>query len=312
MKLPRERVSPYVRALIGALDALAPNDEYVPLARAQHHLRAIDPALSGDVLAPHELAPETGLPAYPWMERARAESHLAARSADLPDDAAIQRATALDQELGQRMRARRDLHRHLQQGSLLPSLKLSGAVRRLQPREVTLVYDRLAPDGRWLRIRAELGAAERSDALHVDARGRLTVHETLQHLFTRHSSSPLMALWATLEQTTQGELQRLSRGQVGPFWFPGVPVARGIPADLYKGLVLHSSLEVFGRDVDGDRHLDPWVPSPPSERVPSGCGRHRERRFAATPTVIPAIHAWTQSQGMHCVVVPMGPRRRRL
>ncbi len=311
MSLDAARISPYVRALIGALDALAPNDDHVPLAEAQGHLRALDPALSGDVLAPHEIDEGTGMPSYAWLERAQAERVLAARSQD-PSEADLARAESLDATLGRRMRARRDLHRHLREAALLPSLRLTGAVRRLAPVDVALVYDRMAPDGRWIRVRAELRLDGQADGLAVGSRGELALDPALQHLFTRHATVALGALWETVEKATGGRLQRLSRGFLGPFWYPGMTVNPSVPEALFGGLLLHGSLEVFGTDVDGDRHLDPFVALPSGERIPEGCGRYRERRFAATEPVETAVHDWAGSKGMKCVVMPIGRRRRRL
>ncbi len=312
MSLDAARISPYVRALKGALDALAPNDEHVPLAQAKAHLEAIDPALSGDLLAPYEIDESTGMPSYQWLERARAEAVLARRSPSEASEEEIARATQLDAVLGGRMRARRDLHRHLRTTSLLPSLRLSGAVRRLEPCDVALVYDRLAPDGRWIRVRAELRLQGGGDGMTVGPEGSLGLDPALQHLFTRHATSTLGALWETVERATSGQLQRLSRGFLGPFWYPGMEKDPDVPEALFAGLVLHGAVEVFGTDVDGDRHLDPYHDAPSAETIPEGCGRYRERRFAATPAVEPTLRAWVGDRGMKCVVVPIGRRRRRL
>lgn len=312
MSLDAARISPYIRALQGALDALAPNDEHVPLAQAKAHLEALDPALSGDLLAPYEIEEATGMPSYQWLERARAEAVLAGRSPTEASEEEIARATKLDATLGARMRARRDLHRHLRAATLLPSLRLSGAVRRLDPCDVALVYDRLAPDGRWIRVRAELRLHGGGSGLTVGAQGALTLDPALQHLFTRHATSTLNALWETVERATGGRLQRLSRGFLGPFWYPGMQRDPEVPEELFTGLVLHGAVEVFGADVDGDRHLDPYRDAPNAETIPEGCGRYRERRFAATPAVEPTVRAWVAERGMKCVVVPIGRRRRRL
>jgi len=312
VSLDAARISPYVRALSGALDALAPNDEYVPLAEAKDHLHALDPAVSGDLLAPYEIEASTGMPAYGWLERARAEAVLARRNAPEPSDAEIERARGLDGALGARMQARRDLHRHLREARLLPSLRLHGAARRLEPVDAALVYDRLAPDGRWVRVRAELRLAGTTDGIRVRPQGRLVLDPALQHLFTRHATVALGGLWETLERATGGTLQRLSRGFLGPFWYPGMERDPAVPQALYSGLLLHSSIEVFGTDVDGDRHLDPYQSAGAAETVPEGCGRYRERRFAATAAVEPHVQAWSQDHGMKCVVVPIGRRRRRL
>ena len=75
--LPPARVGPYLRALAAGLHSLAPHEDFVPLAAAEAHLHALDPALSGALLGPAEVHPLSGLPAFPWMERALAEQVLA-------------------------------------------------------------------------------------------------------------------------------------------------------------------------------------------------------------------------------------------
>ena len=282
--LPAERVSPYVRALVASLQALAPDDVHVPLVEAVAHLQSLDPALSGEQLAPAELSWSTGMPAYPWLERAISEQVIAMRDLRDPADAEMERAVALDPALGRRMRDRRDLRRHLRAAAVLPAFRLRGAVRRLDPIDAALIYDRLAPDGRWVRIRVEARVA-RGGPLHVDANGRLLIDELVQHAISRQFNLPLDAMVLTLSDLLQGEVLRLSRGWLGPFWFPGVDVAPDVPAELFSGLLLHASTEVVGEDVRGRLHHDPWLPQP-SEQLPASWGSFRERRFAATGRVV--------------------------
>ena len=77
MELPSERVGPYLRALLAGLEALAPNEDFVPLEEAAAHLRALDPANGGALLLPAEVDDGSGLPSFGWLERARAEQVVA-------------------------------------------------------------------------------------------------------------------------------------------------------------------------------------------------------------------------------------------
>ena len=159
MLLSTERAGPYLRALQAGLQALAPHDDHVSLAAALAHLTALDPALSSDVLAPCEADDRTGMPSFPWMERAVAEQQLARAGDDDADplDEQLDRADRLDPELGSRLRARRGLHRHLRRHELLPVVRLVAVLRRRRPSETySLSYDRLAPGGLWIRVRCEL------------------------------------------------------------------------------------------------------------------------------------------------------------
>ena len=314
MILPAERVGPYLRALEASLETLAPNDDHVPLSEAVAHVRALSPGVGGQLLAPAEISVRTGMPSYAWLERAIAEQVLARRTTDRddPTEADLQRATSLDAALGARMRNRRDLHLHLRRNDLLPALRTTGAVRRLDPHDVALCYDRMAPDGRWVRLRAEVRILQRhSGPMHIDAHGRLHLDGTLQAFLTRHFTNRLDALHGQLAEACEGEVLRLSRSWLGPFWFPGVELPSEVPAELGGGLLLHASTEVISADIDASRHLDPWLPPPPDEHLPVGQRVFRERRFAATGKVVAVAKRWAESKGFQNVVVPVRSMVRR-
>lgn len=317
MELPLERVGPYVRALRAALDTLAPNEDHVSLSASLDHLHALDPTVSGALLLPAEISDHTGMPTYQWLERARSEAVLAARSTDAadPTDADLERARALDPELGSRMQDRRALYRHLRRAELLHATRLGGAVRRVGPSgwtQVALAYDRMAPDGRWVRVRTELKTpGPPTGALRLDAQGRLIIDEALQHLLTRHFSTPLLALRSQLIDALGAEVLHLSRGWTGPFWFPGVELPASVPPQLGRGLLLHASLEVIAEDVHTSKHLDPWEP-PPDEILPEGQGSFRERRFAASDErLAEAVRDWSASRGVRAQVSTLQLARPR-
>ncbi|MBX2800354.1 MAG: hypothetical protein KTR31_21925 [Myxococcales bacterium] len=318
MELPRERVGPYVRALRAALDALAPNEDHVSLSAALDHLHALDPANGGSLLLPAEVSTHTGMPTYQWLERARSEAVLATRGTDAedPSDAELQRARDLDPELGARMHDRRTLHRHLRTAELLPATRIGGAIRRIGDSgwmQVALAYDRMVPDGRWVRVRVELKTpGPPTGAIRLDPQGRLIIEESLQHLLTRHFATPLMALRAQLTDAVGAEVLHLGRGWIGPFWFPGVQLPAEVPEQLGSGLLMQGSTEVIANDVRASRHLDPLEP-PPEEALPEGYGSFRERRFAASDEgLAEAVRSWaSDDRGMRAQVVTMVLTRAR-
>jgi hypothetical protein len=311
VNLPVDRAVAYLRALSASLDALAPHDDHVPLREAQDHLAALSPGLGGELLFPAEVSDRTGMPSFPWLDRARAEAVLARRSSEGPSEAELQRAQGLDPGLGQRLRARRDLHRHLRTAHLLPALRTTGAVRRLQPLDVALRYDRQAPDGRWLALRIELRLRGSTEALRVDDDGRLTVGDAVQHFLTRHFADRLDALVLQLGEAFEGEVRRLARSWVGPFWFPGVALPAGVDPSLGRGLLLHASTEVAATDIDGSVHRDPLL-GPGDDQLPEALGVFRERRFAATGAVAGAAERWAAERGCPGAVVGVRARARRL
>ncbi len=321
MLLPAPRVGPYLRAFRAGLEAMAPHGDYVPLDEQIALLEALDPACSGALLQPAELDPRSGLPALTWLERARAEQEHA-RAGDErsdPDDDEIERAHRLDRALGARLEARRSLHRHLRVNQLLPASRLSAVLKRLDSTPlVEIAYDHLTAGSAWERVRIEVrdpSSVNDGGAMKVQGRHRaIEVHPGLRHLLARHAPTPLVALHAQLQEVLGGMVTRLARSRVGPFWFPGIPLPPQAPPALARGLVLQLSSEVVGREVRHSRHLDPWIPPPDGELVPRGCRIYRERRFCASPGLIPVLEAWGQAQGVGVLASPLQPRpspRRR-
>ncbi|MCK6504195.1 hypothetical protein L6R53_12475 [Myxococcota bacterium] len=314
LDLPAERAGPYLRALAAGLHALAPHDAFVPLAEALHHLQALDPALSGDVLAPAAVDPRSGMPGWTWLERARAEAELArapGAAEGEPGEEELARAAALDPALGARLQARTALHRFLRAGPLLPLTRLEAALRREgRTADVLLTYDRVAPDGRWLRLRIDLALPPtrlRDGTFHRRDGARLEAAAGLQHLLTRHATTPLLALQSSVEAALSGPVVRLSRGEIGPFWFPGLALPEGAPAAARGALVLHLALEQLSGEAHAAGHRDPWLPPPPHERPPPGMAIFRERRLAASPAAVDPLRAWSVAAGAETIVVPLRP-----
>jgi hypothetical protein len=313
MQLPEGRVGPYVRALSAGLNQLAPHGDFVPLIPALAHLRALDPAVSGDQLAPAEVHDRTGMPSFTWMQRAISEKKLSDGQPD-PSESDIERASRLDPALARRLAHRRTLRVHLRENELLPATMLQCELRRMgSSTEVSGAYDRLAPDGRWLRIRFIVegpGNVDRIGPFRIGKGGKLFVDPLLQHMFTRHFATQLMALREQIEDHCAARVIRLTRSWVGPFWFPGIQLPPEVPAELGKGLLVQLSTEVVAIDVHHAMHLDPLVPER-DETPPPGQRIFRERRFAASANVIEAVRTLCREAGTRCPITPLEGRSRR-
>lgn len=311
MKLPRPRIGPYLRALHAGLFALAPHDDYVPLDEALAHLEALDPRLSGDLLLPAEVDDRSGLPAFVWMARATAEQPLALEERDGRDadrDAGLGDLDALDAGLAARMRSRLALHDHLRRCSLLPASRLRVVPRkRGSTEEFRAAYDLLSPTGLWVRVHADLagppGWSEGLLVVHPD--DTVDARSGLIHLFARHAATPLLALSEQLAAGTGARTARLARSAVGPFWFPGFPRPDGVPEEMSKGLLLHLATEILGDDVHHSATRDPLRRVDPDEHAPAGAGIFRERRFAASPSMVEATEDWARAHGCEVAVVPL-------
>ena len=167
----------------------------------------------------------------------------------------------------------------------------------------------MMPGGSWLRLRAELsGPARWSEGLLQDLPdGSVAVDPGFQHLLARHAMTHIVALRAHLSGSLTVQVPRISRGVVGPFWFPGMTLPESAPAPARNALVLHLSTEVLGADVHRSLHRDPWVAPRPGEVLPDGVGLFRERRFAVSPGSVDAMKDWARGRGAAAEVVELVP-----
>jgi hypothetical protein len=273
------------------------------------HLRALDPAMSGALLLPAEIDERTGMPAFSWFERARAEAELALTQPVSHSEAELQQAERLDPELGERLRHRTQLHGFFRLNAVMPSVQTHARARRLESvTEVVLTYDRVEPTGLWTRLSLTLSAPRGARDLGcatVAENGEVTLDAGLSHLLSRHGSTPLLALRAGIGAVTVGEVRRLCRCRVGPFWFAGVGLPSAVPASLGRGLLLHLSSERVATDVHHSAERDPLALSLDA-KIPDGYGVVRERRFAASGAVRGPLRSWAHAQGFDPEVVPLG------
>jgi len=293
-------VGGYLGALRAGLRALAPNADFVPLAEAQATLDLLDPAISGDLAAPVEID-GSGMPALSWLLRARG----ALAAAEPVPQAELDRARRLDPAIATRMEAR-DRLAALQGQGCLPTSRLRGAVRRRgATTDFLLTFDRMTPEATWVRTRVDLtGPAgwEEAGPIQLNRDGTVRLHEGLSHLLGRHLNTPIGALCLQLQDGTGALVSRLSRGVVGPFWFPGQELGAGVPAELGRGLTLHGAREILGREVLRSAENDPLyaLRGERPEILPPDLGLVRERRFAASPALAAPLRRW--AQGLGCAI----------
>ena len=297
--LPAERTDAWLRALQAALQAAAPNDDFVPMAAACAHLQALSPAIGGDLLAPSEVS-ESGLPAFAWMTRATAEQALDRAPSEV-SEAVRQR----DPVLAERMRARSRLATHLRAHTLLPALNVDAHVRRVTERtSAVLTFDHIDPLGHWVRTRVEVdGAKGQADLglVRVDSASRITVHNGVRDVFARHVSTPILLLRAALADVSLGSISRLSRARIGPFRFPGGPGVDALPEAVQRTLILHFVQEIVGKDIATTQVNDPIDPTP--LHPPKGVHAFRQRRLAVFRTGVDAVRDWL---GPDVVIHPFG------
>lgn len=287
--LEERRVVPWLRALSAAVRAIAPHDDFVPMGAAIAHLDALSPALSADLLSPAEVDPDSGMPSLAWMTRATAEQTLGRRAESVSET-----VRRLDPALAARMDARSRLATHLSSYTLLPVLRLTGRVRRLdQLTSAFLVFDHIDPAGRWVRTRVELRAPAGTRDLglvQVDDAARIVVQPGLHDVFSRHILTSLPSLHVALQGLTASTVSRVSRASLGPFWYPQGPQVTVMPQAVRKTLILHALHEVMGEELTRSVDNDPLAstPAPPT----SGLHRTRLRRLAVFRSGVGAVRDW--------------------
>lgn len=317
LSIPPQRVGPYLRALRAGLHALALDADFSPLPTLDAHLAALDPAVSGPLLAPASVDPHTGLPDATWMARAVAE-RAALIERPPPSPERVARIAAHDPELAARLEGRIGLARHLRHHELLPELSVSArVVRRAGPvlERVRAVVDRRLPGAGLVRLRVDVGptGAPGEVVARVQPDGTAVLQPGVAELLVRHIRTPLLLLNAVLQDVLEAPVLRVSVGFVGPFWFPGGPTDARAPAWAEGALVLHAVRGVVGDTVRTSGCADPFydVGAQSSQAGPSpeaAPGTWRDRMLAVSPPVLDAARAWVAERGGSGGVVAIQPR----
>ena len=311
--LPSDRCAVYVRALRAAVYALAPDADHVPAEATDTHLHALDPAVSGPLLLPATIDTVTGLPSSSWLDRVRAERDALHQTQAIDADR-IARASQADPQLAARLQGRRRLMDWLSGRSLLPDLAVGAKVLRDDgsQRVVQLTVDRRLDGAGWIRLRADVVDTRQTAGVvaRMDEAGRILLRAGLGELLTRHTISPLPGVYGILTEVAGLRVRRLSRGCIGPFWFPGGSVPDHAPEWASQGLSLHQSLVVMADDVRHSHHTDPWLrlPQHGGEGLPAGFGVYRSRRFAVSPAIAEAVRSWSTARVGAAQVVVFGRR----
>ncbi len=297
ISLPYERVGPYLRALRAGLSALAPNTDHPDPLALDTHLQALDPSLSTTLLLPARLDPGSGLPDATWMDRARAEV-AAAQHVRPTEPARIDAIRAADPELAERLTGRSKLLAWLATRPLAPDMWVEarlvrrGEGRAAAGRRVRVTLDRRVPRVGWVRLRVDVDdpAARGAVVRAYTRQDGVDLEPGFAELLARHVVSPLAGLHEIIRSATDLRIHRLSRGILGPFWFPGGPEVAEAPAWVAGALVLHQGLEVIGEEVRARTHHDPFTKPlfPPNPNL----GTFRSRHLAVSAHRLDAARTW--------------------
>lgn len=293
LRLPQERAGPYLRALRAALHAAAPDQDWPSLRAAALHLHLLDPACSGTLFQPAAVDPGSGLPSHGWLERAAAERRAGADPAHLAG--LVERARRVDPVLAERLGWRHAVAQVERGAPVLSALELGVELVRRGVRPAARIrLDRRLPGIGWVRLRVDLHGRSRGlRGLRLDrGTGLLTIEPGLGELLLRHVLSPLVLLAQTLAGACEGDVDRLSRATIGPFWFPGGALPTGLPPEVARTLTLHLSRSVLSREREGLIAADPLRPLPPPPPRGLGLGLVLERHLVVHRAGHGAVAAW--------------------
>ena len=120
---------------------------------------------------------------------------------------------------------------------------------------VLFQLDKMVPAQGWVRLQLDAeGVACWGKGLWAESfDGVLEPSEGILHLLSRHIRTPLTLLHQALERKLEVWIPALSRGNIGPFWYPG---GNNLDAPSIFGgaLALHMSMERLGTDSSGVVH----------------------------------------------------------
>jgi len=246
------------------------------------------------------------------MDRVRAERD-ASRQVRPTDPRRVAAIAHTDPVLAERLTGRIRLLEILGDRPLVPELAVTAHVvrrgegRRNAAKQVRVVLDRRIPGVGWTRIRLDVdtSADDVPDVFGSGSEHSVMVKPGFAELLSRHAISPLGGLLAVLMDVVGLRIHALSRGVIGPFWFPGGPVLNGMPAWADGALVLHSTIEVMGEGVRTMSNHDP-LEHARVDRQAEG-GRFRGRRMAVSPHRVEAARAWAAARVGVADVVPLTP-----
>ena len=259
----------------------------------------------------------TGLPEYGRWQQVASDASLAhAGVARLgARDRLAQKAESRGLPVDHAQLARFDYYTHLIEAGVRRRLDaVDVKVRRIDGEwaHLRIVLDKLLADGRWVRVTVDV-AQHKTGLVRIDD-DVAEPSEALRGLVFRTANLGAELIWVTLADQPTFEVERVTRGVIGPLRSRGAggpqtcwPEAwQGLPA----GLVWDAVLETAALDLSGDDHRDPFAPraiAVPAARATYGFHLARERRFTCTPDLRGPLAAWLKSQAMRCVV--RAPRR---
>lgn len=271
--LTGEEQTAYLRRMLATLRAARLNDQYCEARRLGAHMRAMDPDVHRGVYPTLQVNLESGLPTYREWTRVQTDVSIAAdQMRQLGDRQELaRRASSSAHEIHQQQLAKYDYYDAIADTPLAPLGAMDVALRRVdasrQQAAFFINFDKLDVTGVFVRFRIALTQRNQvwnSPAVRLDD-DTASYTDEFKSLIYRFSTLDAEFTLTKLATLPGVEVQRISRGTVGPVYFGGDRLTgQDVPepfdqllGDDPDAFVALFGLEQAASDIAESRNNDP-------------------------------------------------------
>jgi hypothetical protein len=317
----------YISMLTRALRSARLNTFFTDSRALISHVEPLAPSITSDLYEGVEVNLHSGLPTYREWTRVQTDVQIAAEQlAQLGPRAplATRAASARDPIFAKQL-AKHDYYTKLRGRALAPLGAMTVSLRRVDAAQrrawFHVVLDKLDVSGVFVRYAIDLSQQSgvwNEQVVRLDAEhARHT--QGFQDLIYQFTSLGSVFTWAKLTSIQGLELERISRGVVGPIYLSPEYAPEPLQA-VWDGVqVEHGFIATFGQDIISNdiaeaRDNDPLtglLPDPvPADaratfnavRANAGVNHYLERKFVVPRAMVPNMNAFCMSRGTRNIV----------
>ena len=217
----------YVRRFLAIMRAARLNDQYPDPGRLSAHVRAMGPDVHRGEYQGLQINVDSGLPTYREFTRVQTDVSIAAEQLKKLGDRRelAKKASKSSHDIHKRQLAKYDYYDEVADLRLAPLGAMDVALRRVEPASkrahFRIVFDKLDASGIFVRYVIELtqqAGVWSTEAVQLDE-DTASYADEFKSLIYKFSSMDAEFTYAKLATLSGVEVQRVSRGTVGPFYF---------------------------------------------------------------------------------------------
>ncbi len=267
--LTGEEEQRYVRRFLAILRAARLSDQYPDSRRLSAHIHAMGPEVHRGEYDGLEINVDSGLPSYKEFTRVQTDVSIAAdQLAKLGSRQSLaKKAASSSHDIHKQQLAKYDYYDEVADVPLAPLGAMDVALRRVEPSKnrahFRIVFDKLDASGIFVRYAIELtqrAGIWDTAAVELDE-DTASYTDEFKSMIYKFSSMDAEFTYAKLATLSGVEVQRVSRGTVGPIYF-----GRFDPPEPFDGLlegepdafVAHFAIDTAAQDVREHRNNDPF------------------------------------------------------